>query len=285
MFIWLASYPKSGNTLLRSLLSAYFFSHDGKFSFDLIKNIKQFPNSPLFKKFGVDLSDDNEVIRNYVKVQETFCQKDTIQFLKTHSYLFNFYNKYPFTNLQNSLGVIYIVRDPRNVVTSISKFQNLSIEKSLKTIIEAISWGGNSKSLNLADRTKVWIGNWSQNYQSWKSFKFQDRYLLIKYEDLIRDKEKYFLIILKFIFKINNSKFILDKNKFNQVLETTSFEKMRKSEKQNGFFESKIDENTKKKIQFFNLGPKNDWKKLLDNNTKEKIEKTFEKEMIELNYL
>ena len=54
MFIWLASYPKSGNTLLRSLLSAYFFSSDGKFSFDLIKNIKQFPNMPYFKKIGID---------------------------------------------------------------------------------------------------------------------------------------------------------------------------------------------------------------------------------------
>ena len=285
MFIWLASYPKSGNTLLRSLLSAYFFSNDGQFSFDLIKNIKQFPNLPIFKKASVDLDDDNEVIKNYIKVQETFCQKDTIQFLKTHSYLFNFYDKYPFTNLQNSLGVIYIVRDPRNVVTSISKFQNLPLEKSLNALTEKISWGGNPKSLNMADRIKVWTGNWSQNYQSWKSFKFQDRYLLIKYEDLIRETEKYFLIILKFIFKINNSKFILDKKKFNQVLETTSFEKMKKSEKQNGFFESKIDENTKRKIPFFNLGPKNDWKKLLDDNTKEKIEKTFEKEMKELNYL
>ena len=285
MFIWLASYPKSGNTLLRSLLSAYFFSSDGKFSFDLIKNIKQFPNMPYFKKIGIDLSNDYEVIKNYIKVQETFCEKNSIQFLKTHSYLFNIDNKYPFTNLQNSLGVIYIVRDPRNVVTSISKFQNISLESSLKTLINDISWGGNSKSLNLADKTKVWIGNWSQNYQSWKSFKFQDRYLLIKYEDLIRETEKYFLIILKFIFKINNSKFILDKKKFNEVLETTSFEKMQKSEKQNGFFESKIDENTKKKIPFFNLGPKNDWKKLLDDNTKEKIEKTFEKEMKELNYL
>ena len=285
MFIWLASYPKSGNTLLRSLLSAYFFSSDGQFSFDLIKNIKQFPHMPYFKKIGIDLSNDYEVIKNYIKVQETFCEKNSIQFLKTHSYLFNIDNKYPFTNLQNSLGVIYIVRDPRNVVTSISKFQNISLESSLKTLIKDTSWGGNPKSSNLADKTKVWIGNWSQNYQSWKSFKFQDRYLLIKYEDLIREKEKYFLIILKFIFKINNSKFILDKKKFNQVLETTSFEKMQKSEKQNGFFESKIDENTKKKIPFFNLGPKNDWKKLLDDNTKEKIEKTFEKEMKELNYL
>ena len=34
MIIWLASYPKSGNTLLRSILSAYFYSGDGDFKFD-----------------------------------------------------------------------------------------------------------------------------------------------------------------------------------------------------------------------------------------------------------
>ena len=34
MIIWLASYPKSGNTLIRSILGAYFFSDDGNFDFD-----------------------------------------------------------------------------------------------------------------------------------------------------------------------------------------------------------------------------------------------------------
>ena len=49
MIIWLASYPKSGNTLLRSMLSAYFFTTDGKFNFETIKNINQFPDLKLFE--------------------------------------------------------------------------------------------------------------------------------------------------------------------------------------------------------------------------------------------
>ena len=48
MIVWLASYPKSGNTLVRALLSSYFFSEDGIFNFDIIKNIKQFPHIGLF---------------------------------------------------------------------------------------------------------------------------------------------------------------------------------------------------------------------------------------------
>ena len=44
MIIWIASYPKSGNTWVRSLLSAYFFTEDGEFNFNLLENIKKFPS-------------------------------------------------------------------------------------------------------------------------------------------------------------------------------------------------------------------------------------------------
>ena len=67
MFIWLASYPKSGNTLVRSLLASYFFSKDGNFNFDLIKNIKQFPNIQLFESLGIDIKNQKEVIKIILK--------------------------------------------------------------------------------------------------------------------------------------------------------------------------------------------------------------------------
>ena len=272
--------------MVRSMLSAYFFSNDGIYNFDLIKNIKQFPNITLFEDLGIDIKNDQQVIENYISVQKTFCKKNSIQFLKTHSYLFNIKNKYPFTDLDNSLGVIYIVRDPRNVVTSFAKFSNYSAENALNAMINEIQFGGNLELENRhGERTRVWTGTWDQNYHSWKSFKYQDRYLLIKYEDLIQDTEKTFLKILKFIHKLNNSNFRLDKIKFDNVLKTTSFSNMKKLEETKGFVESKIDKKTGAKIPFFNLGPKNDWKKLLDPKIRKKIEDVFKKEMIELNYL
>ena len=128
MFVWLASYPKSGNTLVRSLLASYFFSKDGIFNFDLIKNIKQFPHAALFESLGFDIKNEKELIKNYIKVQESFNQKNLTQFLKTHSYLFNIEGN-GFTDLNNTLGAIYIVRDPRNVVTSLANFLDMSITK------------------------------------------------------------------------------------------------------------------------------------------------------------
>ena len=285
MFVWLASYPKSGNTMVRSLLATYFFSNDGIFNFDLIKNIKQFPNIKLFENSGVNIKDEDEIIKNYIKVQDTFCDKHAVQFLKTHSYLFNFYNKYSFTDLNNSIGAIYIVRDPRNIVSSFAKFANISAEAATNQMTSKIFIGGDVNSKNIADRTKVWTGTWAQNFNSWKSFKHQKRYLLIKYEDLIEDTEKIFLKILEFVHKLDNSKLKINDNKFKNTIKTVSFKNMQDLEKKIGFSESKIDRKSGKKIPFFNLGPENDWKKYLDLNLRKKIEIAFEKEMVELGYL
>ena len=48
------------------------------------------------------------------------------------------------------------------------------------------------------------MGNWSENYISWKAFIKYNKYLLIKYEDLVSKREETFLKILKFIFRLRN---------------------------------------------------------------------------------
>lgn len=280
MIIWLASYPKSGNTLLRSMISSYFFSKDGIFNFELIKNIKQFPEVKLFENCGVNIKNNDEMIKNYVNVQESFNKKNSIQFLKTHSYLFNFYNKYPFTNSKISLGVIYVVRDPRNVVTSLATFLNETINKSLDYMINSQTMGYNSN-----DTTMVYTGNWASNYKSWKSFDEINRYLLIKYEDFISKREETFIKILQFIYKLNNTSFIIDKKKFDNVIKTTEFDYLKNLELQKGFNEARIDKKTGKKINFFQLGAKRNWNNVLDKDIKDKIEITFKADMKELGYL
>ena len=284
MFVWLASYPKSGNTLVRSLLASYFFSKDGIFNFDLIKNIKQFPHAGLFESLGLDIKNEKELIKNYIKVQESFNQKNLTQFLKTHSYLFNIEGN-GFTDLNNTLGAIYIVRDPRNVVTSLANFLDMSITKATDHLIQSPHIGGILNANKKQDIMKTYTGTWSGNFNSWKSFKSNGKYLLIKYEDLISNKEENLKKILKFIYKLKNINFEIDETKIKNVIQSTSFENMKNLEKENGFVEARIKKETTEKIPFFNLGPKNDWKKLLDLEVIKKIEKAFKKEMKELEYL
>ena len=116
MIIWLASYPKSGNTYLRSFLSTYFFSKDGSYSFDLLKNIKQYPKSSLFFNLGINIKDKHEVAKNHLKVQSIINKERGFRFLKTHSGLVTM-DGYSFTDM-NNIWRNYIVRDPRDVVIS-----------------------------------------------------------------------------------------------------------------------------------------------------------------------
>ena len=284
MFVWLASYPKSGNTLVRSMLAAYFFSKDGVYDFDQIKNIKQFPNITLFQNLGIDIKNEKEIIKNYIKVQQPFNDKNSVQFLKTHSYLFNIEN-HGFTDLNNSLGVIYIVRDPRNVVTSYANHTNITLEEAAEDLINLSQMGGDSTKTTGSEKTKVLTGTWSGNFHSWKSFKDQGRYLLIKYEELLNNKKETFLKILKFVYMLKKVNFEVDQHKLENVILTTDFSKMQNLEKEKGFFESKIDKKTGKKIPFFYLGKDNKWENLLDDKVRKKLEKAFKNEMKELGYL
>jgi hypothetical protein len=130
MILWLASYPKSGNTLLRSLLSTYFYTKDGIFDFELLKNIQYFPSYTFYKYLTIDTKNDYEVIKNYINVQKKFIEnKKKISFLKTHSSFFRA-NNHDFTNLQNSLGAIYVVRDPRKVVVSYANHFQMNIDQA-----------------------------------------------------------------------------------------------------------------------------------------------------------
>ena len=278
MIVWLASYPKSGNTLVRSLLSSYIFSKDGIFNFELLKNIKQFPDNSLFKQIGVDTNNDEEMYKNYINTQKIFNKKDSIRFLKTHSCFMNT-KTFQFTDRHNTLGVIYIVRDPRNIVTSYSHHFQKTPHESLESLLshQVLTKG--------ARHCTTYLGSWKFHYNSWKVFRRFNKYLLVRYEDLINDTEKTFLNILKFIAHLGRVKFSLDKEKFKNTLKTTEFEKMQALEAKESFAEAKKDKNTGKKIKFFNMGIKNDWKKLLDKNIRESLDKELADEMKELNYL
>lgn len=276
MIIWLASYPKSGNTLVRSMLSAYNFSNTGEFNFELLKNIKQFPNQSLFQNLGVDTSNKIEIVKNYILAQEEINKRDgnSIRFLKTHSALHSI-NGYPFTNYKNSLGVIYIVRDPRKVVLSNANHYQFALDESLKQLSSGTVLG--------EDKFLMHIGTWSSNYNSWKEFKKVNKYLLVKYEDLIEDPEKIFISVVKFIKKLKNSNYSLDNTKLKNTLATTTFDYLQNLEKTNSFNESS---STKKgEVKFFKYGSKNDGKENVPDDLRNKLEKDLKFEMHELGYL
>jgi len=279
MIVWLASYPTSGNTFVRSLLSSYIFSNDGNFNFELLKNVKQFPDNLLFEQLGVNTDNEIEMYQNYINSQKILNNKESIRFLKTHSCFVNT-DEFKFTDRHNTLGVIYIVRDPRNIVTSHAHHFQTTTEQACEILLSRQYLGITSKKHCL-----TFLGSWKEHFNSWKIFRKFNKYLLVKYEDLINDTEKTFLNILKFIAHLGQVRFSYDKEKFKNTLKTTGFKTMQNLEAKESFVEAKENPQTGEKIKFFNLGIKNDWKKLLDEKIKENLERELEEEMRELKYL
>ena len=284
MIIWIASYPKSGNTWLRAMISTYYFSKDGKFDQNLLKKIDQFPTNKYLKDYSFDKNIPGQTCKYWIKAQEKINLDKKVKFFKTHN-VFGKLNNSDFTNNQNSIGCIYVVRDPRNVITSLKNHYQLNDE-------QAFSWMTNEKNYiynilkfdELGYSDFQFISSWSTNYKSWNVQK-KIPVKFIKYEDLLNSTYAVFLDIINFISKITNNSQSINKDKIKKTLRSTTFDSLKKSEQEHGFSEAVRDrEDRNKTVPFFNLGPKNDWKKILDEEFKKKIQKVFEKDLKDLNY-
>ena len=280
MIIWLASYPKSGNTWVRSMIAALLYSENGKFDFELIKNIRQFPDKHYFENFTDDFGNFNEIKKYWIRSQELINLDNKIKILKTH-HLNCKVDNYNFTNNENTLATIYIVRDPRNLLNSISNHYSKSLEESKKFLTTPKFIAGYKQNGEFKNNSiKALIGTWGEHYNFWKIK--SNNFLLIKYEDLIKNTEIELNKITNFLKKFLNIKTSSDKTK--NILETTSFNYLKNLEKK-GRFKENAYETLNKKKDFFHLGPENDWKTISNKDIIKELEDKFHKEMKELGYL
>ena len=283
MIIWLASYPKSGNTYVRAFLSAYYFSENGQFDFSQILNIEQFPHEKYFKQKVKGIS---EASKQWIPIQREINKNKKIKFFKTHSCLGN-YQGNQFTSPETTLGAVYIVRDPRNVLTSLKNHYSFDDDKALKMITDKTR---SLMSNNGSHASLTHISSWAENYLSWLRNN-QFRRFFVKYEDLITNKYETFRDIIVFINTLMNRVEGVDKSKLQKAIETTNFNVLKKKEMSETFdgsdnsFKSWRKFHSENKNLFFNLGPENNWEKILKTEISNEIEISFEKEMKKLEYL
>ena len=283
MIIWLASYPKSGNTYVRAFLSAYYFSESGEFDFSQIAKIDQFPHEKFFKE---KVNNINEASKQWVPIQREINKDKKIRFFKTHSFLGN-YQGNQFTSPETTLGAIYIVRDPRNVLSSLKNHYSFDDNSALKMIKDKTR---SLMSNNGSHASLTYISSWSENYLSWLRNN-QFRRLFIKYEDLITNKYETFRDIIVFTNTLMNRVEGVNKSKLQKAIATTNFDVLKKKEVSETFdgsessFKNWRKFHSENKNLFFNLGPDNNWKKILKTDVSKEIEINFEKEMVELGYL
>lgn len=278
MIIWIASYPKSGNTWLRSIITSLLYTTDGIFDFKLIKKIKQFPTRNQFQEFTKNFNDINEISKFWLLAQDKINLTEEIKFFKTHN-LNCAVNKNSFTNKSHTLGTIYVVRDPRNLVNSIKNHYNKGNDEEAKNFLISKKILSRVPKDNEADIATL-LGSWSDHYNFWT--KKNSNLLLIKYEDLILDTKKELERIIIYLKKFMTVE--INPEKIKNILNTTSFDHLKDLENK-GLFNENVYDSKKNKIRFFNKGPSNDWTKVLDKKIQDDLEKIFYKEMKELGYI
>ena len=281
MIFWIASYPKSGNTWLRALLSSYYFSEDGTFNQKYLKMIDQFPQKSYFKSFNYNPKIVSDTSQFWIKAQEKINENNKLNFFKTHNILGSI-NKTNFTNKKNTLAAIYIVRDPRNVITSIQNHYELSKEEALKFMLNEKKYIHDYNTKNDFSDFQF-ISSWEKNYNSWINQKIFP-VKIVKYEDLVSKTFDTFSDIVKFIQNNTGIKKNFNHLRAQNSVKSTNFSNMKNIEKNIGFQESVLSKNDSKKIPFFHLGPKNDWKNIFDQNYQKKLNLIFGTNLKELNY-
>ena len=280
MIVWLASYPKSGNTWVRSIISSLLYTDDGIFNFNLLRQLDQFPEKKHFKNLITDFGNFNQIKKNWITAQDIINLDGKQKLLKTHQGKFTVDGDH-FLDNTNTSGVIYVVRDPRVVVSSISNHYSISINQSLEFML-APTIIGNSKSFEEEKSGLLTlIGKWNEHYRSWTRNK--KNLLLIKYEDLIskpnEEMEKIIIYLEKYF------QFETNEHKNKNIIKTTSFDSLKQMENENLFKEGVLNKETQSKVSFFNLGPENKWQNKLEEGIIKSIETNFFEEMKELNYL
>ena len=279
MIIWLASYPKSGNTWVRSFLINYLNKRTSNFDFSLLNQIQRFPRKELYVQLKVDFKKFSEIVKNWINMQEFINLKNEFTYLKTHNAMCTI-NNYPFTNINNTIGFIYLVRDPRDVVLSYSKHLNKSIEYTFNlmkssSVEQFTHTAGIRESKPENPVSETMMGSWAENYKSWRDYKSVKK-IIIKYEDLILNPYEIFFKIISYLNKLNG--LTIDEEMIKKSIENTSFKNLQNLEKKVGFKESKHG-------NFFRKGKSGNWKNELDKKIASQIEQAFKEEMKELNYL
>ena len=280
MIIWVASYPKSGNTWVRSIISSLIYTEDGIFDFPSIKKIDQYPQRRFLEYFTQDYNNIHEIKKHWITSQERINLDNKIKFFKTH-HLNCKVDNYPFTNKECTRATIYIVRDPRNLIDSISNHFSKSIEDSKKFLLTSKILSPGKEIELRGGNVSTYLGSWKEHYKFWT--RDNKNLLIIKYEDLIKNTHQEIDKIITFIKKFID--FEVSDTKKENVIKSTSFESLKKIEENGKFTENVFVKGTNESVKFFNKGPYNIWQNSLPKKIQKELETELKDELIELGYL
>lgn len=255
--IWLASYPKSGNTWFRAFLTALL--NEGEIDINDIKTDGIFSSRALFD-YHTDLDSTlltdeevkllqpevfNEIARNYARKK---------LFVKVHdAYSFNEL-KHPIIPSGSTSCAVYIIRNPLDIASSLASHNNSSLDQAIDLLCNKNGCFATQKdNLNVNNQTRQLMYDWSGHVNSWMTLADFPVYFM-RYEDMSSDPFTTFKNILGSMGETHSNDAI------SAAIEACRFEKLKEQETEKGFSEKPPTNSS-----FFRTGKSGVWRNELND--------------------
>jgi aryl sulfotransferase len=272
--VWIASYPKSGNTWVRSFLSAC-QGEEGAFDLNALAVPITANRSLIDDLLGISTADlsPGEVRALLPHAFEAWLQCSFLRPLaKTH-------DAYALVGAGQAMypadltrAVLHVVRDPRDVAVSLAHHHGIGLDAAIVRLNDAGAWLA-AEGVGRTDQIAQFVSDWSGHARSWIESPLPR--LTLRYEDLLADPRAGFARLLEF------AGLRVAPQRFDQALRETSFANLQAREKSAGFVERRANATA----PFFRQGRAGGWRETLSPAQVAAIESAHGAMMARFGYL
>lgn len=270
--VWLASYPKSGNTWMRAFIANLIVNRPAPLPLVELPNYARLESDPdvytsVAGRPNTELDFDQLcALRPLVHAAIAAAAPKTV-FVKTHS-MAAIHDGVPLITPQVTAGAICIVRNPLDVVVSMADHFAITLD-------EAIAYLGDERAATENSDLFVseFLGSWSQHVKSWADME-GPRVLVLRYEDLLEKPAKGFGKVARMI------GLDTDRARVEHAIRHASFSSLATMEKRDGFVEVPI-----KGKRFFRAGRANQWREALTREQVVRVIATQREQMQRFRYV
>jgi len=269
--MWLASYPKSGNTWMRVFLENLFRNEAQPININDFKVARYGDAEPaMYAHFAgrayEELSEDDILELRRVS-QDWLANRPETSFVKTHSCVGDFNGK-PLIYLNNTAGAIYVVRNVFDVVVSAHRHFGATLQEAVDGVCrESMHTPTGSQA------TFQILNTWSNHYRSWTSVPGFEP-LVVRYEDLVKKPLKTFSKVVKYLNLPSGP------DRIKRAIKFSSIGELQKQEQSAGF-----KERPEAAEKFFHSGETGGFRKHLTTAQIDQLTEAHQDVLKELGYL
>ncbi|MEQ8266130.1 MAG: sulfotransferase domain-containing protein [Parvibaculum sp.] len=272
--VWLASYPKSGNTWVRAFLLNLLRDKPEPADINALDLLSPSDSLRSWYEPFAERSLDSLSMEALARLRPSGHKKiaglrsDPI-LVKTHNFL-GAWHGVPLHTGTLAAGGVYVVRNPLDVAIS------LQHHFGMKTVDEAIlfmSQAGAGTKLT-AQYVPEFYSTWSGHVESWTK-KENSRVLILRYEDLLEEPVAQFGKLAQFL------GIRAPIGKIEQAVTLSSFDTLKAQELEKGFRERAV----KADAMFFREGRRDQWREVLSSDQVRRIVADHREQMLRFDYV